>query len=173
MQHFFSMPTILFYFYAKSKTHKRARAWYLSSWDWLNSRNMTVSGWVHLSFLADDRTLFFNVFITLSIFILRLMDSKQEGNMCTMYNKKRDVTLLWVATQGSHSKLLITVLVWHIFAEGQVQSLIEASLWFEGQDPGGDPLAPRQIEVASLQMYRAEHCSWSLFIYCTVGVIGF
>ena len=43
-------------------------------------------------------------------------------------------------------------------------------LYFEGQVPGGNFPAAGQTKVVSVQMCRAEHCSWTLLIFCPVGI---
>lgn len=54
-----------------------------------------------------------------------------------------------------------------VLAEGQVQSLIQ------GSGSWGDSPSTGQIKEVSLQTCRAEHCCWSLLIYCPVGIMGF
>lgn len=79
--------------------------------------------------------------------------------------------MLKVVTHDSRSKFITIVLslfpqdcapVPLILAEGQVQC--NKSLQIQGQGHGGDP-------SVSLQVFRANHLSWSLLIPCPMGIM--
>lgn len=54
------------------------------------------------------------------------------------------------------------LLKWGTYLSGRSDPAFNRGLWFQGQDPQGDSPATGQTQMASTQMCRVEHCSWSL-----------